>query len=62
MPLVFGADDLAAQDCVRLAFDPDRLMNPQKVIPEGARCGDHAALRGSDAAAVAAGLPEGSWL
>jgi glycolate oxidase len=62
MPLVFGADDLAAQDCVRLAFDPHRVMNPQKVLPEGARCGDHAALRGSDAAEVAAGLPAGSWL
>jgi glycolate oxidase len=62
MPLVFGADDLAVQDCVRGAFDPQRVMNPDKVLPQGARCGDHAALRGSDAAAVAASLPEGSWL
>ncbi|MEX0754659.1 MAG: FAD-linked oxidase C-terminal domain-containing protein [Actinomycetota bacterium] len=62
MPLVFTADDLAAQDCVRSAFDPGRLMNPQKVLPEGARCGDHAVLRGSDAAEAAASLPEGSWI
>ncbi len=62
MPLVFTADDLSAQDCVRLAFDPDRRMNPEKVLPSGARCGDFAMARGSDAAEVATGLPEGSWI
>lgn len=62
MPLVFTADDLAAQDCVRGAFDPERLMNPEKVLPEGARCGDFAMAFGSDAAEAAASLPEGSWI
>ncbi len=62
MPLVFTADDLAAQACVRNAFDPERRMNPEKVLPEGARCGDFAMAHGSDAAEAAASLPEGSWI
>jgi glycolate oxidase len=62
MSWVFTADDLDAQACVRAAFDPDAIMNPQKVLPAGARCGDFAAARGQDAAAVAASLPEGSWI
>jgi glycolate oxidase len=64
MPLVFTPDDLAAQACVRGAFDPDGVMNPQKVLPDGARCGDFAlaASGTSDAAEAAANLPEGSWV
>ena len=62
MPLVFSAEDLSAQACVRSAFDAEGLMNPQKVLPDGARCGDFAMARGSDAAATAADLPEGSWI
>ena len=64
MPWVFTPEDLAAQACVRAAFDPQGLMNPQKVLPAGARCGDFAvAAAGSDdAAAAAAALPEGSWI
>ena len=62
MPLVFSAEDLSAQACVRSAFDAEGRMNPQKVLPDGARCGDVAMARGSDAAAAAADLPEGSWI
>jgi glycolate oxidase len=62
MPLVFTEEDLGAQACVRSAFDPDTRMNPHKVLPAGARCGDYAAARGDDAAVVAGGLPEGSWI
>ena len=62
MPLVFSADDLSAQACVRSAFDTEGRMNPQKVLPDGARCGDFAMARGSDAATAAADLPEGSWI
>ncbi len=62
MPLVFGAEDLAAQACVRAAFDPEGRMNPHKVLPEGARCGDFAMARGADAAEAAAHLPEGAWI
>jgi glycolate oxidase len=40
MPLLFGPDDLIAQDSLRDAFDPERMFNPQKVIPSGSRCGD----------------------
>jgi glycolate oxidase len=64
MPWVFTPEDLTAQACVRAAFDPSGMMNPQKVLPAGARCGDFAvAASGSDdAAAAAAALPEGSWI
>jgi glycolate oxidase len=64
MPLVFTDDDLRAQACVRAAFDPDGRMNPQKVLPDGARCGDFAvaAAGTGDAAADAAALPDGSWI
>jgi glycolate oxidase len=64
MSWVFTPEDLDAQACVRSAFDPGGMMNPQKVLPSGARCGDFAvAASGSDdAAAAAAALPEGSWI
>jgi glycolate oxidase len=62
MPLVFSAEDLDAQACVRAAFDPEGLMNPQKVLPDGARCGDFAMARGDDAAEAAERMPEGSWV
>jgi glycolate oxidase len=62
MPLVFSAEDLDAQACVRSAFDPEGLMNPQKVLPDGARCGDFAMARGDDAAEAAERMPEGSWV
>ena len=64
MPLMFSEDDLAAQACVRAAFDPEGIMNPSKVLPDGARCGDFAIARAGtdDAAEAAANLPEGSWL
>ena len=64
MPLVFSATDLSAQACVREAFDPDGRMNPRKVLPDGARCGEFAlsAAGSGDAAADTADLPEGSWI
>jgi hypothetical protein len=37
-------------------------MNPQKVLPVGARCGDFAMARGSDATKAAEDLPEGAWI
>jgi glycolate oxidase len=62
MPLVFTAEDLTAQACVRAAFDPEGRMNPHKVLPAGARCGDFAMAFGQDAAEAAARLPEGAWI
>lgn len=40
MPQVFSADDLDAQARVREAFDPERILNPGKVLPDGSRCFD----------------------
>jgi glycolate oxidase len=40
MGLVFSDDDLEAQRRLRLAFDPDQVCNPHKVLPSGSRCGD----------------------
>jgi glycolate oxidase len=62
MPLVFTDQDLQAQACLRAVFDPEGRMNPHKVLPAGARCGDFAMARGRDAAAAAADLPEGAWI
>ncbi len=64
MPLVFTETDLAAQACLRDAFDPDGRMNPHKVLPAGARCGEFAvAAAGTDVAADAAdSIPEGTWI
>jgi glycolate oxidase subunit GlcD len=40
MSLMFTDVDLAAQDALRAAFDPDRRANPGKVLPSPAACGD----------------------
>jgi glycolate oxidase len=51
MGLVFSPEDLAAQRCLRDAFDPDGLCNPYKVLPSGvAGCGEIAAI------------PTGAWV
>ncbi len=54
MPLTFGAVDLDAQACARAAFDPEGRMNPRKVLPMTARCGE--AVLGPDS------LPPGTWI
>jgi glycolate oxidase len=50
MALMFSDDDLAAQACLRSAFDPDGRANPHKVLPAGSRCGD------------VMSAPEGTWI
>lgn len=50
MPWMFGPEDLAAQEALRNAFDPDRRSNPHKVLPGPSGCGD------------AHSLPEGVWI
>ena len=63
MPLVFTAEDLAAQACVRAAFDPDGRMNPRKVLPDGARCGEFAlAAAGSGDASADADDAAGGFM
>ena len=39
MPLIYGTDELAAMWGVRRVFDPGDVMNPGKVLPEGASGG-----------------------
>ncbi|HEX7168186.1 MAG TPA: FAD-linked oxidase C-terminal domain-containing protein, partial [Acidimicrobiales bacterium] len=50
MHLVFSEDDLAAQQRLREAFDPDHACNPMKILPAGSRCGDLQAV------------PAGAWI
>ncbi len=40
MGLSFSADDLAAMDAVRRAFDPGGLLNPHKMLPRRPACGE----------------------
>ena len=40
MPHMFTADDLTHQHALKLAFDPDNLLNPGKVFPTLSRCSD----------------------
>ena len=50
MPLMFSEIDLAAQESLRRAFDPQLIANPDKVLPNPATCGDiHA-------------VPDGAWI
>ena len=38
MPVMFGEEDLAQQQRLKCAFDPDRLLNPGKVFPTLSAC------------------------
>jgi glycolate oxidase len=40
MPLMFTPEDLALMARVRDAFNPDGLLNPQKILPLGKGCGE----------------------
>jgi glycolate oxidase len=51
MPLSFDQVSLDAQARIKEVFDPEGLMNPSKVLPEGARCFD-----------LAARPPGGAWV
>ena len=51
MSLVFSPEDLDAQARLRNAFDPSGHMNPDKVLPAGARCFDFGGPP-----------PEGAWI
>ena len=57
MPLMFSAVDLAAQEALRAAFDPDGVSNPGKVLPSPARCGDIL-----DGGRVARAVAAGAWI
>jgi hypothetical protein len=38
LPYVYSARDLAAMARLRLAFDPQELFNPDKILPADASC------------------------
>ena len=40
MPVMFSKDDLAQQERVKCAFDPNHLLNPGKMFPELHRCAE----------------------
>jgi glycolate oxidase len=52
MGLMFSDVDLAAQNALRCAFDPEMLANPGKVLPSPATCAEINHVR----------LPEGAWI
>jgi glycolate oxidase len=55
MTWVFSAEDLAAMDRVRAAFDPHRVFNPGKVFPTPPACGE--TVRRTPGR-----IPEGLWV
>lgn len=40
MTLVYTGEDLAAMAGIKQAFDPDGVMNPEKLFPKGYMCGE----------------------
>ena len=40
MPLMFSEEDMATMSLLKLAFETEDLLNPGKVFPTGAGCGD----------------------
>jgi len=53
LSLVFSTDDLAAMGRVREVFDPLRGLNPDKIFPSGALCGEVGVRAGERSAAPA---------
>ena len=54
MPLMFTPEDLALMGRVRAAFNPDGLLNPQKILPLGKGCGELRVLPQSAGSALPA--------
>jgi glycolate oxidase len=54
---MFNDDDLAAFQELRASFDPKRLLNPCKLVPTGASCGDIKHAKGA-----AKALAAGAWI
>jgi glycolate oxidase len=54
MPLMFTPEDLALMARVRDAFNPDGLLNPQKILPLGKGCGELRVLPQSVGSAIPA--------
>ncbi len=52
MPLIFSGDDLSFMERIRQAFNPEGLLNPNKMLPQSRTCAE---IRG-DAALYRAGV------
>ena len=52
MGMLFSEHDMATQDLIREAFDPEGLANPLKILPSGSRCSDSFGQH----------VPEGAWV
>ncbi len=52
MGMLFSSHDMATQDLIREAFDPQGFANPLKVLPSGSRCSDSFHQH----------VPEGAWV
>ncbi len=52
MALMFSEVDLAAQNALRCAFDPEMRANPGKVLPSPATCAEINRVP----------LPDGAWI
>ena len=73
MSELYAAEDLATMERLRFAFDPERHLNPGKILPGGSGCGEARAYaaagarrEGSPAQIVGAGAGdgyvEGPWI
>ncbi len=64
MTELYAAEDLATMERLRTAFNPDGLLNPEKILPSSAGCGERAvapAQMGGMRRAPA-GEVEGPWI
>lgn len=57
MPAMFSDIDLDHQLCIKLAFDPDRLLNPGKVFPLLHRCAEQGRVHVHQGQTAFPGLP-----
>ena len=64
MSELFAPDDLAVMERVRAAFDPERRLNPGKVLPGGGGCGEVRSQGSYERVAAMAMRPdaEGPWI
>jgi glycolate oxidase len=58
MPLLFSPDTLEMMGRFKRLFDPERRMNPGKLLPTGRGCLE---TRGAGFPALSAGIPAGEW-
>ena len=64
MAELFTADDLAIMERVRAAFDPERRLNPGKILPGGSGCGEARHMHSFESMRrfAASSTAEGPWI